>query len=150
VAQPKGKDGVASTEIKTGGDNKLQIRYNNFHPWVPVIQCRDPDRYRWGKAGRDYRGLRKTWIADDLTRKSHTQIKPAAVVQTLIPELGLGTPPVVEKADAGPATAALPEKPKAGCGCRAAGSSAGDISALSGALALLGGVLGRRLRRKRR
>ena len=39
IAQPKGKDGEASTEIKTGDANKLQIRYNNFHPWVPVIQC---------------------------------------------------------------------------------------------------------------
>ena len=74
TAQPKGKDGEASTEVKTGEANKLQTRYNNFHPWVPVIQCQNPDRYRWGKAGRDYRGLRKTWITDDLTRKSHTQI----------------------------------------------------------------------------
>ncbi|HKY35482.1 MAG TPA: DUF2330 domain-containing protein, partial [Polyangiaceae bacterium] len=81
-AQPKGKEGEATTEVKTGDANKLQIRYNNFHPWVPVIQCPQPDRYRWGKAGRDYRGLRKTWIADDLTRKSHTQIKPAKVVKT--------------------------------------------------------------------
>src|SRR6478752_2249841 len=99
TAQPKGKDGEASTEVKLGDGNKLQTRYNNFHPWVPVIQCQTPDRYKWGKAGRDYRGLRKTWITDDLTRKSHTQIKPAAVVKTLIPDLGLGAPPGAAKAD---------------------------------------------------
>jgi len=90
TAQPKGKDGDASTEIKSGDGNRLQIRYNNFHPWLPVIDCRDPDRYKWGKAGRDVHILRKTWIAEDLTRKSHTQIKPDVVVKTPIPDLGLG------------------------------------------------------------
>jgi hypothetical protein len=70
-----------------------------------VIQCQNPDRYRWGKAPRDYRGLRKTWIAEDLTRKSRTQIKPAAVIKMPIPGLGLaGALPAASgaPADAGP------------------------------------------------
>jgi hypothetical protein len=105
VAQPKGQKADASTEVKPAQQNKFQVRYNNFHPWVPVIQCQNPERYRWGKAPRDYRGLRKTWIAEDLTRKSRTQIKPAAMVKTPIPGLGLtGVAPAASAsaADAGP------------------------------------------------
>jgi MYXO-CTERM domain-containing protein len=154
TALPKGKSGEASTEVKTGGDaNKLQIRYNNFHPWVPVIQCPSPDRYKWGKAGRDYRGLRKTWITDDLARKSHTQIKPAVVVKTAIPELGLpGAATTPAKADGsagssagGTAAAAAGEEKKEGCGCRVAGAPAG----FGGALLALGVAVGLVSRRRR-
>lgn len=148
TAQPKGKDGEASTEIKTGDANKLQTRYNNFHPWVPVIQCPQPDRYRWGKAGRDYRGLRKTWIADDLTRKSHTQIKPAAVVKTPIPDLGLGMPAVEKKADPSAEAARAADKAKEGCACRAVGG--GSRSSSPALLAGLGLFITSRLRRRRR
>lgn len=148
TAQPTGKTGAASTEVKTGDANKLQTRYNNFHPWVPVIQCQNPDRYKWGKAGRDYRGLRKTWITDDLARKSHTQIKPAVVVKTAIPELGLGVTPVKAEgasgAGAGGGAAAPTEPAKGGCGCRMATTRSG--ASLSG----LGLVLALGLWRRRR
>jgi MYXO-CTERM domain-containing protein len=148
TAQPKGKDGEASTEVKTGDANKLQIRYNNFHPWVPVIQCQNPDRYKWGKAGRDYRGLRKTWIADDLTRKSHTQIKPALVVKTPIADLGLGMAPAPAKTDGagGSAAQAASDKAKGGCGCRV-GQRTNATPGLSLALLGLLGLFGRRRRR---
>lgn len=152
VAQPQGKDGQASTEVKTGAQNQLQTRYTNFHPWVPVIQCAQPERYRWGKAGRDYRGLRKTWIADDLTRKSHTQIKPAEVVRTPIPALGLGVAAAAPAAPEGAAGSAATqaEAPKSGCGCRVvSGDSA--ASPASGAWAVLVGLgLAMRARRRRR
>jgi MYXO-CTERM domain-containing protein len=156
TAQPKGKDGEASTEVKTGDANKLQTRYNNFHPWVPVIQCQTPDRYRWGKAPRDYRGLRKTWITDDLTRKSHTQIKPTVVVKTAIPDLGLVPAPAASakpegSAGSGPAAATAAAEPaKSGCGCRTAGG--GDSTGRGlGALALaFAGVFGLARRRSRK
>jgi MYXO-CTERM domain-containing protein len=149
TAQPKGKDGEASTEIKTGGTNQLQTRYNNFHPWVPVIQCQTPDRYRWGKAGRDYRGLRKTWITDDLTRKSHTQIKPELVVKTPIPELGLGMAPAAKTDGVGGSAGAPAAAPaaKSGCGCRVGASVPAGAPAF-GAL-LLGALAFARRRRPR-
>jgi hypothetical protein len=141
TAQPKGKDGEASTEVKTGDGNKLQIRYTNFHPWVPVIQCQSPDRYRWGKAGRDYRGLRKTWITDDLTRKSHTQIKPALVVKTPIPDLGLGMAPVAAKSDGSGGTSAgqAAEKSKSGCSIGLASTNERSGLLLAGLMLLLAG-----------
>jgi MYXO-CTERM domain-containing protein len=125
VAQPKGPKGEASTEVKAASANKLQTRYNNFHPWVPVIQCPNPERYRWGKAPRDYRGLRKTWIAEDLTRKSRTQIKPAAMIKTPIPSLGItGVAPAASAAaDAGAdAGAAAAGGTNGKCGCSVPGA----------------------------
>ncbi|RYZ09368.1 MAG: DUF2330 domain-containing protein [Myxococcales bacterium] len=150
TALPKGKTGEASTEVKTGDANKLQTRYNNFHPWVPVIQCPNPDRYKWGKAGRDYRGLRKTWITDDLARKSHTQIKPAVVVKTPIPELGLGTAPVKAEGTAGSGAGGSAAAPaaaeKSGCGCRVA-TGTGGVAGLALGLGVALGLASRRRRR---
>jgi hypothetical protein len=141
VAQPKGKDGEASSEVKLGGENKLQTRYNHFHPWVPVIQCQDPNRYRWGKAPRDYRGLRKTWIADDLTRKSHTQIVPAKVVMSAIPELGLGSAATSSQPAPVASAPKLAEPAGGRCGCRAPGAfemrSSVAVQTLLGVLLLL-------------
>ena len=124
IALPKGEKHDASLEVKDAKENRLQTRYNNFHNWKPVIKCQSPDRFRWGKSPPDYRGLRKTWITEDLTRKSRTQIKPAKMVKTPLPALGLGMKqePVDAGADAGADAAA-----KSGsCGCRAAGERPRD------------------------
>ena len=143
VAQPKGQKAEASLDVAPASQNKFQVRYNNFHPWVPVIQCPNPDRYRWGKAPRDYRGLRKTWIAEDLTRKSRTQIKPAAMLKTPIPALGLtGAAPAASAAaavDAGADAGTGSAAPAAGkCGCSVPGAPANHalISTLSALLGL--------------
>ena len=153
TAQPKGKDGDASTEIKSGDGNRLQIRYNNFHPWLPVIECRDADRYKWGKAGRDVHILRKTWIADDLTRKSHTQIKPDVVVKTPIPDLGLGivAKPVQPSGAGGSGgSSAGAAAGKSSCSVRVAGDGRGEATRPSAALALLGLLMASRARGRRR
>jgi MYXO-CTERM domain-containing protein len=144
VALPKGEKREVSSEVKGAKENRLQIRYNNFHNWKPVIKCQTPDRYKWGKSPPDYRGLRKTWIAEDLTRKSRTQIKPAEVVKTAVAALGLSgvQAPVDAGADAG-ADAAQSGK---GCGCRTTGGGRryGAFAAFLAALAALG------VRRQRR
>jgi hypothetical protein len=140
VAQPKGPKGEASVDVAPASQNKFQVRYNNFHPWVPVIQCPNPERYRWGKAPRDYRGLRKTWIVEDLSRKSRTQIKPAAMVKTPIPALGLtGAAPAASAAvaDAGPDAGTGSAAPAGKCGCSVPGAPGGHailslLSALTG------------------
>ncbi len=149
VAQPKGQKAQAETEVLPAAQNKFQVRYNNFHPWVPVIQCPTPERYRWGKAPRDYRGLRKTWIAEDLTRKSRTQIKPAEMLRTPVPSLGLsGTPaPAASAAVDGGADAGADGAAKSGgkCSCSVPGAPS-----RAGLVAILGVLAGLALARRRR
>ena len=90
------------------------------------------------------RGQRFERIADDLTRKSRTQIKPVEVVKTALPALGLAAAkaPVDAGTDAGTDDA---RKGK-GCGCRTAGAErrSGAFAAFALALAVFG------LRRQRR
>ena len=144
TATPKGLKHEASTDVTPAAANKYQVRYDNFHPWVPVIQCQNPERYRWGKAPRDYRGLRKTWIAEDLTRKSRTQIKPAQVVLTALPSLGLSgapAPAASATADAGADAGTAGGKEGGKCGCSVPGAPLKNgllsFAGLIGALALV-------------
>ncbi len=128
TALPKGAKREATMDVKTGGENKLQTRYNNFHPWKPVIQCQSPDRFRWGKSPPDYRGLRKTWVVEDLARKNRKQIKATETIMTPLPALGItGAVAKEEAKDAGADgsldTAAAPEAAKS-CGCRVPGGGA--------------------------
>ena len=137
VALPKGPKGEASTEVLPAAQDKYQVRFNNFHPWVPVIQCPSPDRYRWGKAPRDYRGLRKTWIAEDLTRKSRTQIKPAAMLKTPVPSLGLsGAAPAPTSSSSAVATVGGEDAKNSKCSVGVPGGRT-----RSGPFALLGALL---------
>lgn len=138
---PKGPKMEIAVDVKSAAQSRHQTRYLHFHPWKPVIQCQNPDRHRWGKAPRDYRGLRKIWIADDLTRKSRTQIKPAAVVKTPIPELGLAAASA-EATDAGADGGTTSEASAQGkCGCRIPGerrpSPAGLLALLPVGIAFL-------------
>jgi MYXO-CTERM domain-containing protein len=146
IALPKGQKREASAEVVAGKENKLQTRYNHFHNWKPVIKCGGPERWRWGKSPPDYRGLRKTWIADDLTRKSRTQMPAEKNLLTSIPELKLG--PGFEVADAGADAADGGDAAGSGkgCGCRVAGAPERGSLGL-GLAALVGlGVLARRRR----
>jgi hypothetical protein len=125
------------------------VRFNNFHPSIVVAKCDTPQKWRWGKAPRTYRGLRKIWIADDLTRKSRTQINPAEVVQTAIPWLGLKAAlPVVDDggADAAVDGGGATGKKGGGCGCQFPGRTRGG--AWLGGLGLAW-VVWRRPRRRR-
>jgi hypothetical protein len=133
VAIPEGIKHEVTAAVKTAPVNRFQTRYNNFHPWVPKIHCQQAERGRWGKSPPDYRGLRKTWIAEDLARKSRTQIKPKEVVLTEIADLGLGASKVAAVTDAGPVDAGADGAAPASaekCGCRVPGGDRRDESRL--------------------
>lgn len=153
IGIPQGKEKKISTEVKPAKVNHLQIRYNNFHPWKGMAKCQTPRRWRWGKPPRTYRGRRKIWVADDLTRKSRTQIDPTKVVLTPVPSLGLPGAPKTGAHDAGAAPAEggaakpAPKKKKDHCGCRVPGGTV-PASPSVFLLSLLG--LGLTLRRRRR
>lgn len=144
---PKGATREVSTAVAEGSKNELQTRFNHFHPWKGMMQCETPERNRWGKPPKTYRGLRKIWIATDLSRKNRAQIEPAKVVFTPVPALGLTG--VVPDADAGAdAGAAAAEPKKSACGCRVVGA-AGTSSAFGLLLGLGLAALGLRRRRAR-
>lgn len=145
TALPKGEKREANMEVASA-KNRLQTRFNNFHNWKPVIKCGSPDRWRWGKSPPDYKGLRKIWIAEDLTRKSRTQIPAVKMVKTELKELGLGPSSVVPDAGADAADAGTDTAKSSGCGCRLAGEATGTPVAGLSALALLAWMA----RRKRR
>ncbi len=151
IALPKGQKREANMAVVAAKESKLQTRYNNFHNWKPVIHCPSPDRWRWGKSPPDYRGLRKTWIADDLTRKSRTQINAQKMILTPLPELGLG--PGFEPKDAGADAADAGEAPssKKTCGCRVPGGgrvAGAPLFLVLGAALGLGRSIRRRARRR--
>jgi MYXO-CTERM domain-containing protein len=132
--------------VQASKANHLQVRYFSLHPSKIVINCDAPERWRWAKAPREVRILRKVWLADDLARKSRTQIKPAETVRTPIASLGL-TPHDEDAgaSDAGPDAGADSAEAASDCGCRFPGTDASGSGALLAALALLGS-LGRRRR----
>lgn len=148
IALPEGPKKTVSTEVKSTPASRLQVRYNNFHPWVPVIHCDHAERGKWGKSPPDYRGLRKTWIAEDLSRKSRTQIKPTEVVITPIPELGLGQAEKKVPADAGVDAAAAPPKAESKCSATLPGTPVGASGSFAG-LAAIGAWIARRRRAAR-
>lgn len=142
---PKGEKMEISTEVKPADKSQLQTRYNNFHPWKGMMKCDQPERWRWGKPPREYRGLRKTWVAADLTRKDRKQIDPAKVVLTPIPSLGLTGAPVGGAEDAGADAGTGAPATKKGCGCSTPGApETGTLGAFLGLLALGGAARRRR------
>jgi hypothetical protein len=148
VMLPKGEKMEISTEVKTADKSKFQTRYNNFHPWKGMMKCDKPERWRWGKPPRDYRGLRKTWVAADLTRKDRKQIDPKQMVITPVPELGLmGMQQVAVDAGSDGGTEGEGAKKK-GCGCEVPGAAGGGLGASLSVVALLL-ALGRRRESRR-
>lgn len=143
TALPKGEKREADMSV-TSGKNRLQTRFNNFHNWKPVIHCANPDRWKWGKSPPDYKGLRKIWIAEDLTRKSRTQISAAKMIKTNLPEFGLGPGSVVADAGTDAADAGTEPAKKGGCSM-----SPGRDAGFGSALALLAGLAAFGFRRRR-
>jgi len=131
IALPKGMKHEVSTAIGAGKENKHQTRFINFHNWKPVIKCPSPERWRWGKSPPDYRGLRKTWLADDLTRKSRTQIPAEKMVLTPMPELAIGPGFAVADAGADAADGGDAAGAGKGCGCRVGARSPGGALAIA-------------------
>jgi MYXO-CTERM domain-containing protein len=153
VKLPEGPRGLLPTDVKPAATNLMQTRFTFFHPSKAVNNCDNPKRWRWGKPPRTYRGLRKIWVAQDLATRDRDVIKPAAMVKTPIPALGLAGVPDVPSAgrdggaDGGAAASA---QKKSNCDCTVVGRRTpwGAAELLAGVLGVAG--LGRRRRRRRR
>ncbi|MEZ4232002.1 MAG: DUF2330 domain-containing protein [Polyangiaceae bacterium] len=147
VELPKGPKGELPIESKPADRSMLQMRYINLHPDISVLKCDNPNRWRWGKPPRTYRGLRKIWVAEDLATRNRKEIDPEKVVITPVASLGLpGKADEKDPAAAPSASAGAGEEKKDGACQFSATSPAGRGSGDAGLL--LG--LGLWLRRRRR
>lgn len=118
---PTGPDGEVPRGSKPGGENMLQTRFFHLHPNKAVVKCEAPERFRWGKPPRTYRGARKIWVADQLATRDRGKFKPTELTLTAVPELGIKGAAAV-KAEVEAAAAAETEKAKEGdCDCAVVG-----------------------------
>jgi len=141
---PKGPTREVSREAKPAEDFRFQTRFLNFHEWKGMQACETPERYRWSKPPRTYRGLRKIWVVEDLARKNRKEVTVAEVIRSPIPELGLvrkERPNLDAGLDAGTEGSGKGK----GCGCAVAGTGSN-----SRAMAILGAALGLLVARRRR
>jgi hypothetical protein len=137
VALPEGELGAADTAVVAAPENAMQTRFNHMHPDISVLKCEKPERYRWGKAPRSYRGLNKIWVAEDLSRKKRDKIKLEEVVFTPVPDLALPGMAVSAKKDPAPAPAPpAPEEKKGSCAFSPAPLSGFGTGLAFGALGL--------------
>jgi len=157
VDVPQGEKATLPTDVKPAAESKFQVRFTSFHQSPAVPHCDKPERWRWGKAPRTYRGLRKIWVAQDMATKNRKSHKPADLVYTPVPELALkGQPELlggvaeVRSFAPVPSASAAPGEgdgsAKKGCGCRLGNR---DESRREGAFAALA-ALAAAIRRRRR
>ncbi|MBN2195470.1 MAG: DUF2330 domain-containing protein [Polyangiaceae bacterium] len=138
------------TKVKTPGEtSKYQVRFNHFFPWDGMMQCEQPERWRWGKRWRHKRVWNKIWMGVDLAYKRRNEIDPRTVVKSQIPALGLGnaTPAPSASAAASASASASGAPQKRACGCRTAGAGSTSAPLAFAAAALLGLAALRRRRR---
>lgn len=143
VALPQGEKGDMPTDVKTGvAANKLQTRFVHLHPDKAVINCEKPERYRWGKPPRTYRGARKIWTAQQLASRDRTKFKPAELVLSDYPALGLKAQLTTEekaKAEVAKVEAEKAKESSGGCAVtlQRSETSAGWVALVGVALTLL-------------
>ncbi len=129
VALPQGEFGESDLAVKEAEKNQFQSRYNGVFPNKVVVKCDNPRHHRWGKAPRSYRGLRKIWVAEDLSRRSRSRVELEGAVLSAVPALDLAgeaAKKAAEEAATAPAqTPDAEEKKEGDCGCKAAGSPTG-------------------------
>jgi len=126
VALPMGELGEADLGVKETDKNQFQSRYNGVFPNKVVVKCEAPKPQRWGKPPRSYRGLRKIWVAEDLSRRNRSRVKVEQAVLSAVADLGVAGE-MSKKAEQAVAAAVAPVpaaegKKEGGCGCEAAGA----------------------------
>jgi hypothetical protein len=130
LGTPSGPNGELPTSVEPAAQSRLQVRYSTMHPSKKVVQCENPQRWRWGQAPPSYRGLRKTWTARDTAYKKRDRFALSEVIKSSVPSLGISA------AVAGAPVAAAPA-PEEKSGCRLAlGRTPSDVGAGASLLAL--------------
>jgi len=120
IGIPAGPVGQLSTGVESAPTSRFQVRLLALFPWVRDMACRSPERWRWGRRWPHLgHRLRKAWTGRDLPRSGRDQSLLTRVIQTSLPELGLGVPPPERPPP--PREAGSPRSPSR-CGCTAPAS----------------------------
>jgi hypothetical protein len=139
VGVPVGPNADLPEKVDSAGENRLQIRYSADYPNKKVVQCENPQRYRWGKAPVTYHGLRKTWTATDLAYKKRDRFTLKDVIKSAVPELGIAATPIAAEEASAPVASPKPaeaEAKKSSCGFSEGSPSTSGAWGLGAALAL--------------
>lgn len=147
VAIPSGEAAELPQDASPSDSSMFQTRLATFHPTKRAIDCPAPERYRWGRAPKDFRGARKIWVADRLASRDRSKVKLEEMTVSAIPALGIAG---VKKAAAEAATQAqqaAEAEAKSDCDCRVPGEPArGPGAGVAAVLGLLTLLYRRRLR----
>lgn len=136
-ALPQGEKGESDQSIKEGTKNEFQSRYNGVFPNKVVVKCEQPEPHRWGKPPRSYLGLRKIWVAEDLSRRNRTRVKLEQAVLSAVPGLNLAGEAPPKPAAAAPVAETQAKKDEGGCAMNASPASTGTWLWGVGLLAVL-------------
>jgi MYXO-CTERM domain-containing protein len=140
LGEPQGPRGELPTAVEPAEQSRLQTRFTFMHPSKSEEKCDNPVRWRWGKAPRSYRGLRKIWTAKDMDRKNRAQFASLKeVITTSVPALG------VDVSAPAPEAAAPPPAEKSKCDC----AYVAPQGSFAGLFALLGLTAFGAVRRRR-
>lgn len=148
VTIPAGQAAELPQEATPSDTSRFQTRLSTFHPTKVAINCPAPERYRWGRPPKDFRGARKIWIADRLAFRDRGKVKVEEMTLSAIPALGIqGVEKAAEEATAAK-QAAEAAAAESKCGCRVPGGGAGAGSAWLVALLGLSALWRRRRSRQ--
>jgi len=147
VALPQGEHGAADTAVGPSDKHAFQTRFNGLFPNIKVVKCDNPKPHRWGKAPREYRGLNKVWLAEDLSRRDRKRIDPNKAVITAVPDLQI--PGLSTKKEEKPLEVAAEEKKSGGFCTYDSGKLSVEPTGSTAWLWVLGGLSLIGLRRRR-
>jgi MYXO-CTERM domain-containing protein len=148
VTIPSGEAGELPQEASPSDTSQFQTRIATFHPTKKAFECPAPERYRWGRPPRDFRGARKIWVADRLAWRDRGKVKLDEVVETPIPSLGIQGAKKAAEVATEAAKKAAEAAAKSDCDCRMPGQQARPASGWVAVFVALFAVWGRRRRQR--
>ncbi len=111
---PRGPGATLSGVTKPAPTTAFQVRFFAAHPWQGSLECRKPERWRWGKRWSSHsQQWRKVRAARDLPRLGRDPALLRAALTAPLPALGLEAAPRPEPARSTPRQA--PHAKVGGC-----------------------------------
>jgi hypothetical protein len=136
VQIPVGEKAEQSQEASASDTPMFQTRITTLHPTKVAVTCENPERYRWARPPKSFRGARKIWVADRLAWRDRGKVEIEEVIETPVPALGIAGVEQVAKDQAAAAEKAAAEARESNCDCTVVGLDRGTARTAWGALFL--------------